>query len=418
VKTVLQSLASVVGGEAAVRVANFAAVLVIARTYGKVALGAYAVSLAIVTVVVMFSDSGLQTAAITETAAAASNRNQIVGRFAISKFILLAAAAILLAILAVSSGQTFFFLTIGLWVAIRALLQSFSQLQMSILKSVSLAKWIGMAQFIHGAFLLLGIALAFRTDWSFVALLVWMAACQLFEVLLGALILLRHGIWPSWPHRLDLLPLLKLAAPFGIAYGLANLIVRSDTIVLSALVPLEELGAFSAANAILLIVYVCGWLFSSVLLPEMTRISSQPLRLKAYANQWARLVLLFTVPVAVLVSLAAPKVVVLLYGSAFASSGRFGSVMALACPLILMNSVYTTVTIAAGHRGLLMGIFCAGAAVTIALDFLLGRGFGALGICIAIVIREAGMLLGFVLAASRLALPVASVEIPVSSGGN
>jgi O-antigen/teichoic acid export membrane protein len=418
VKTVLQSLASVVGGEAAVRLANFAAVLVIARAYGKVALGAYAVSLAVVTVVIMFSDSGLQTAAITQIAPASSDRNQIVGRFTISKSILLAVAAILLAIVASFSGQSTFFLVIGFWVTLRALLQSFSQLQMSVLKSVSLAKWIGIIQLIHGAFLLLGIVLAFRTAWSFVALLVWMTACQLLEVLLGTLALFRQGIWPSWPHRLDFLSLLRMAAPFGIAYGLANLIVRSDTIVLSTLVPLEELGAFSAVNAILLIVYVCGWLFSSVLLAEVTRISAHPESLKAYANQWARVLLFSTVPCALLVSLIAPKVVVFLYGPAFASSGRFGSVMALACPLILMNSVYTTVTIAAGHRAVLMAIFSTGAAATIALDFLLGRGFGALGVCIAIVIREAAMLLGFLLAASRLALPVASVEIPVSPGGN
>jgi len=418
VKTVLQNLASVVGGEAAVRVANFAAVLVIARAYGKVALGAYAVSLAVVTVVVMFSDSGLQTAAITQITPSGSNRNQIVGQFTISKSILLALAAVLLLVIAVWSGQTSFFLTIGFWVTLRALLQSFSQLQMSVLKSVSLAKWIGIIQLIHGAFLLIGIALAFRTTWSFVALLVWMTACQLLEVFLGALVLSRSGIWPAWPRQLDFLSLVRMASPFGIAYGLANLIVRSDTIVLSTLAPLEELGAFSAVNAILLIVYVCGWLFSSVLLPGMTRASARPETLKAYANQWARLLLFFTVPCAVLVSLVAPRAVVLLYGSAFGSSGLFGSVMALACPLILMNSVYTTLTIAAGQRGVLVGIFCAGAVATVALDFLLGRAFGALGVCIAIVIREAGMLLGFLLAASRFVLPVASVEIPVSPGGN
>jgi O-antigen/teichoic acid export membrane protein len=55
-KTVLQNLASVVGGEAAVRAANFVVVLFISREYGAAALGAYAVSLAVSTVVVMFAD--------------------------------------------------------------------------------------------------------------------------------------------------------------------------------------------------------------------------------------------------------------------------------------------------------------------------------------------------------------------------
>jgi O-antigen/teichoic acid export membrane protein len=415
---VLQSLASVVGGEAAVRVANFVAVLLIARAYGKVAFGAYAVSLAVVTVVVMFSDIGLQTAAITQISPAGADRNQIVARFAVSKFILLAVAAVILAMVAGLSGQSAPFLAIGFWVTVRALLQSFSQLQMSVIKSMSLANWIGFIQFGHSAILLFGIWLGFRNGWGFVALLCWMTACQLLEVLLGALVLLRNSILPTWPRHLDFFSIVKMAAPLGVAYGLANLIVRSDTIVLSTVMPLEELGSFSAVNTILLMVYVCAWLFSSVLLPEMTRMSGKPESLKAYANRWARLLLLVTVPCALLVSLGAPKAVVFLYGPAFAASGTPGSLMALACPLIFLNSMYTTVTIAAGHRGALMGIFGVGAVATVALDFILGRSFGALGISLAILIREAGMLLGFTLIAWRLALPVTSAEIPASTGGN
>jgi O-antigen/teichoic acid export membrane protein len=195
---------------------------------------------------------------------------------------------------------------------------------------------------------------------------------------------------------------MKMAAPFGIAYGLANLIVRSDTIVLSRFVPLSELGAFSAANTILLIVYVSAWLFGSILLPEMVRLSSQPDSLKAYANQWARWVALVTVPCALLISLVAPKGIVIVYGSSFAASGTLGSVMALASPLILLNSIYTTLAIASNSRSMLLGIYAAGALATLVLDFLLGRAFGSMGIAAAIVIREAGMLAGLWLLTYRL----------------
>ena len=101
-------------------------------------------SLAVVTVVVMFADNGLQTAAITQISSLSAHRNQIIGRLTASKSILLAMAAILLAVVAGLTKQEALFLVIGFWVTVRAILQSYSQLQMAVLKSVSKANWIGI----------------------------------------------------------------------------------------------------------------------------------------------------------------------------------------------------------------------------------------------------------------------------------
>jgi O-antigen/teichoic acid export membrane protein len=417
-RAVLQSVVSVIGGEAAVRAANFAAVLVIARAYGRAALGAYAVSLAVVTVVVMFADSGLQTAAITQISSLNAYRNQIIGRLTASKSILLAMATILLLVVAGLTKQEALFLAIGFWVTVRAILQSYSQLQMAVLKSVSKANWIGIIQCLHSAILVAGIWLAMKDGWAISSLLCWLASCQLLELLLGTAVLYRNGIWPSRPVRLNFFATVKMAAPFGIAYGLANLIIRADTIVLSTLVPLAELGAFSAANTILLIVYVCAWLFGSILLPEMVRLSSQPESLKMYANQWMRLVVLVAVPAALLVSLAAPRAIMVLYGPPFAGSGTLASIMVVASPLILLNSIYTARTIATNSHAMLLGIFSVGALASLALDFLFGRAYGSLGIAWAIVIREAGMLVAFWLLTSRLSVAATGLELRVSSGGS
>ena len=417
-RAVLQSVVSVIGGEAAVRAANFSAVLVIARAYGRAALGAYAVSLAVVTVVVMFADNGLQTAAITQISSLNAHRNQIIGRLTASKSILLAMAAILLAVVAGLAKQEALFLAIGFWVTIRAILQSYSQLQMAVLKSVSKANWIGIIQCVHSAILFAGIWLAMKHGWTIFSLLGWLASCQLLELLLGTAVLYRNGIWPSWPARLNFFATVKMAAPFGIAFGLANLIIRSDTIVLSTLIPLAELGAFSAANTILLIVYVCAWLFGSILLPEMVRLSGQHDNLKMYTNQWMRLVVLVSAPAALLVSLAAPKAIFILYGPAFAGSGTLASIMVIACPLILLNSIYTARTIATNSRAIFLGIFSVGALASLALDFIFGRAYGSVGVAWAIVVREAGMLLAFSLLTSRLPMTATGLELRASSGGS
>jgi O-antigen/teichoic acid export membrane protein len=131
-----------------------------------------------------------------------------------------------------------------------------------------------------------------------------------------------------------------------------------------------------------------------------------------------RLVVLVAVPAALLVSLAAPRVIMVLYGPPFAGSGTLASIMVVACPLILLNSIYTARTIATNSRAMLLGIFSVGALASLALDFLFGRAYGSLGIAWAIVIREAGMLVAFWLLTSRLSVAATGLELRVSSGGS
>ena len=231
-------------------------------------------------------------------------------------------------------------------------------------------------------------------------------------------VLYQSGFLRRWPERLYLVATLKLAAPFGIAYGLANLIIRLDTIILSTFTSLAGVGVFSAANTILLMVYVSSWLFSSILLQNMVRLARKRERLAAYANQWMRWVLLVTVPCAVLASLAAPRALTLLYGPNFASSGLIGSATALACPFILLNSVYTAHVIAGNRRTVLLEIYGAAALATLVLDFVLGRAFGPIGIAVAIVLREAGMLLGFWILISYPTPSTAELKVRAVSGGS
>jgi O-antigen/teichoic acid export membrane protein len=394
-KTVLQNLVSVLGGEAAVRAANFAAALFIARAFGGYALGAYAASLAVITVAVMIADNGLQTFVITELAGNSSERESIIGQVYITKTRLLVVAIFLLGAIAGSLKLSGFLLSVGTWVAARTILQSYSQLQMAILKSLSKANAIGVIQLIHSLFLLAGIGLAVWQHWTIFPLLAWFCAGQLFELALTMFTLFRAGVRPSWPATPRFWASMRKSIPFGITSGLATVIVRSDTVVLSILVPLSVLGAFSAPNSILLIVYVAAWLMGSVLLPEMVRLSSDIKGLTRYVRKWAKLLSFISVPFSILACVIAPKCISLLFGPGFEQSGVLASVMAVACPFVLLNSVYTNFAIAVNKRAVFTGLYAGTAVLAIGLNFLLGRVFGPMGVAAAIVVREAGMLAGF-----------------------
>jgi O-antigen/teichoic acid export membrane protein len=413
-RTVFQNLVSVLGGEAAVRAANFAAALFIARVFGGFALGAYAACLAMISVVVMIADNGLQTFAITELAGKPFERESIIGRVYLYKAIFLIAAIILLATIAGSLNLSTFLWGIGIWVTARTVLQSYSQLQMAILKSLSKTNAIGVIQLTHSLFLIAGIGVALLRNWTIFSLLAWFAGGQFFELALTIAVLLRSGLRPRWPAAPQFWSSMRKSAPFGITSGLASLIVRSDTMVLSTLVPLSVLGTFSAPNSILVIVYVAAWLLGSVLLPEMVRLSATGEGLRHYVNRWARLLTLTSLPVAILASLAAPKFIPLLFGPAFDRSGVLASVMALACPFILLNSVYTNYAIATNNRVVFTGLYAGAAVAAVGLNFLLGRAFGPMGIATAIVIREASLLAGFWILLSPKSSSAKQAESPIS----
>jgi len=414
-KNVFKPLISVLGGEAGVRIANLCFTLVIARMFGGPALGVYAACIAMVTVAVMFAENGLQTTAILELSAERCERGEIAGKLYLCKTVLTFAALLVLAGAGLAMKLSAFVWMVAFWVTLRTVLQSYSQLQMAFLKALSRADVIGPIQFVHAFLLLVGIILMYRRGWSLQFLLAWFAGGQLCELALTGFAAWRGGIQPEWPSGNFLWPTIRKSMPLGIANGLANTILRLDTIVLAALVTLPELGSFSAANMLLAVFYVACWLFGSVLLPEMIRLSSSADALRVYTRKWAFWIVFAMTPCVLIAFWAAPKVMVVLYGAALSKSGAIASTMVLACPLILLNSLYANLAMATNAKAVYLGIFAATAAATVGLDFLLGRGFGAIGVAGAIVIREAGMFSAFCVLMSRSPSHAAQLDYPIIS---
>jgi O-antigen/teichoic acid export membrane protein len=250
-KKILQNLASVLGGEAMVRAANFTAAIAIARHYGPAILGLYGACLAVVTIVFMFAESGLQLSAITEIGAVRGQAAWVVGQLYLSKVILCAFAVVVLFAVGAYGGFPRIYWVIGGLVTLRTLLQSCSQLQIAILKSLFRMHLIGIIQAFHAGVLFLGIGIAFVHHWSMVTLLEILVAGQTLELLFMSGAVYSARIHPRWPVFSKCFALMRRSVPLGLGYALANLIVRADVVVLSLLVPLPEIGQFSAADNLL-----------------------------------------------------------------------------------------------------------------------------------------------------------------------
>jgi len=415
-KRTLANLSSVLGGEAAVRLANFFATLAIARLYGAAILGLFGASVAAATVAVMFADNGLQTSAVTEFSAAGGRSRTFLGELYATKAVLGVAALLPLASAALLQGCDRLCWTVGGVVFARTLLQSFSQLQIAVLKAVGRMHGIAPVQGLHAALLGVAAFLALARGWPLGRFLAALLVLQAFEWMLLSALLAGMGFRPARPGFAGSFALAKRSAPFGVASALANLTMRLDVLVVSALFPIAAVGQFSAADNLLLVVYLAAALAGSVLLPEMVRLKRSPADLSGYAGRWTRWTLAATAPLALLSLALTPRLVGLLFGSGFSQAGALGAVMLLAGPLIACNSIQLNLALATGARRAYLGILGAAALLAFALDCGLGYAFGLAGVAVAILVREAAVFAGFLFLRSRFTARLASAPVAGWSG--
>jgi len=225
--------------------------------------------------------------------------------------------------------------------------------------------------------------------------LVIFIAGQTLEFILELAVLWRAGLRPARVSLRECYALLRGFTGVGMTFNIANGILRLDVIILSLIASAVAVGSFAAAQTAIIIIYAISWLFGSVLLPEMTRLVHDHGALGTYVRHWARLIAVSVIPCTVVGVLAGPFVLRALFGPSFAASGRLLSIVLLAAPFILWNSLYVNHAFALNRPRTYLGMYIFTLILTVALDFGLGYSWAATGVAVAVVVREAVMTCGF-----------------------
>lgn len=395
-KRTAANLISVIGGEVLLRGANFMAAVVIARLYGAYFLGIYATVLAYVTVAERLADNGIEISSIADVSRSPSTASELLGsRYALK---------LLLSMLVVLAMASLGFLAriptdvwiIGAFLTARVVLYSLCRLNAGFLKALDKMAAIGIAQGLNFFVIVAGIGVVYLRALSLSVLLTWLLVGQILEMFVSSFCLSRVGVRPGHFSMSGWWPLLRSSTPVGLTYTVGTLILRSDVIILALFVPVAAVGHFAAADMGLVMVYVVAWLFGGVVLAEMARLCHDPVALQRYCRRWVMLLLSTTIPSCLLLALVAPRLVPLFYGPDYVPAGLIAGVMSLSIPLILLNAVYLSRAIATASVRTYLGTYIGVGALTVALNLAFGRYYGALGVSVAIVIRELTMLTAFI----------------------
>lgn len=409
----LANLASVLGGEMALRVGNLGAAIIIGRLYGPIALGVYSATLAFATLLVTVADNGLQISTVAELSRQPLRMNSVFSTLYATKLMLLAVAtAIALAAALFTHTDRVLLLITGL-VAAKVMVNSVGQLHFGVLKALNRMRVIGVIQFGHFCILSGSVAFGYLHRSSLALLLSLLLIAQISEVICSGTIVTRSGIRPCRTTLLECWRIVRTSMPVGISYIAAAFILRIDVLIATVLFSAAEVGHFAAADNGIVVVYVCAWLAGSVMLPDFVRChnASRP-EFGQFVGRRVRQALSACIPVSLAGAAVAPALTVWFYGRNFQPAGPLASVMALAIPLIVANALYFHGAIASRARAVYLGAYLSTAVAAVILDGFLGWRLGLIGIAWAVLARELLMLAIFVFWASRFELQLCAEPLP------
>jgi PST family polysaccharide transporter len=188
---------------------------------------------------------------------------------------------------------------------------------------------------------------------------------------------------------------MRRSVPAGTTYTLATVMLRGDVLMLSLVASAAVVGTFAAADTGLVMIYVIAWLFSGVLLSELGRHAQNSQALNLHFRQILRAVTLISILLAGAGVLFARFAVILIFGKSFAAAGSTAAIMILALPLIFLNAAFLSRLIAKNASRVAAFIYLPAAILSLLLNYFLGRYYGAAGVAVSIVLREAAIFFVF-----------------------
>jgi PST family polysaccharide transporter len=371
------------------RLANFGVAALIGRLYGAPALGLYATIVAVATLGERLADNGLELTGIAEVSARPRYTSEIATALYTDKTILCALAIGLLAMMGRIAGLSPSQWLIAAILTLRTFLYSYCRLHAGFLKGLDRTRQIAKFQGIHFSILAVGLAHVYLQHKSLVVLLLYLLAAQIVEYICSFVVLRRLGVGYAAVSASLCWDLMRRSVPAGTTYTLATVMLRGDVLMLSLVASAAVVGTFAAADTGLVMIYVIAWLFSGVLLSELGRHAQNSQALNLHFRQILRAVTLISILLAGAGVLFARFAVILIFGKSFAAAGSTAAIMILALPLIFLNAAFLSRLIAKNASRVAAFIYLPAAILSLLLNYFLGRYYGATGVAVSIVLREA-----------------------------
>ncbi|HNT33539.1 MAG TPA: flippase [bacterium] len=212
-----------------------------------------------------------------------------------------------------------------------------------------------------------------------------------FVNLIVVLALVREFLHaPSWSLDLDFWKrILRSSLPLGCAYSVVSLYMTVDMLILEHIRGAEEVGYYNASYKFVYLSVVFPLALATSLFPFMSEYSKiNQEKLKTLFQKSFDYTLLVALPLATSLTVLAPKIIVLVFGSEFTPSIPALQILVWGVALMFPGIVFGYLMIALDQQKKSLVIDCWGLGVNVGLNLVLIPMIGFIGAAIVTVVTE------------------------------
>ncbi len=365
--------------EAASQLANFALMIAFARTFGAKTLGYYSVAMAVGAVAAVFVSFGTQSMLIREFGRDSTCAPATLGVL-IPMQTLLAAIAWLIACV-VTGALIHDTAAIALVMAVCGyqILLCLASLLLVPLQAKELMHWSAGGNLAHRLLILLIGLAVIRFGGS--------AAGVCMSQIVGVLCFIAFA-WIQGSRRFGrpvlkyapakALALFRKASPFFGVNALSIIYGRGPLILLSALAASHSVGLYAAADRFMVAAALVSTVFNSAVYPTVVRVSRGLLSdARVLTARCLRILLVFSFPIAILVTIYADNIITLCFGSTYLGAATALQVLVWSLPIRGAQGLLSSLLMAMDQQAGLARARAAGlcAFFVLAPAFILSLGY-------------------------------------------
>jgi O-antigen/teichoic acid export membrane protein len=222
-------------------------------------------------------------------------------------------------------------------------------------------------------------------------LLIGMLAAQVFAVIGGYSVLARRlgrRPRPVW-QRAEVVRFVRTALPIAATNGLAIIYQRLDILMLSQLATVKAVAVYSVAYSLVQYTWVLPQVVGAAYFPVLNqelRVDREQARRSYFLI--VRLFFVVSLPVTLLLAVAAEPLMVTVFGPNYAESGHVLTIMAWISVLGFQNYVLWYGFLVAHREGLVVRIMLVGLLANAALNAALIPVWGAAGSAVALLVSD------------------------------
>lgn len=376
------------------------------RYLGVENYGILSFALALVSILGIFADFGLNILTTREISREKSLTNKYLNNVFSLKLLQVSILIVLLVLIVRILGYPSKTVYVIYFMLVFLIFSTFSSFFASIFQAYEKLEYQSIANVLNNILMLIGVLILIYYNYGLVSFTVLYAFVGGLILIYYIFILKNRFELPLPKIRIDWdfwVPTIKTAAQFGLAGVFVTIYIWIDSVMLSFMQGDQAVGLYNAAYRIVLLLIFIPSVVNTAIFPVMSRLyESSTDSLKLIVEKYFKYMILIGLPIGVGITLLANQIIVLIFGQAFLESAPALQILIWATVFTFANSAFVQLFQSTNRQVLLTKITFIGMIVNIILNLILIPKFSFIAASFNTLITEFLILAMVLIIAQRI----------------